>query len=249
LQKVFYTDAMELSITLAAAYEVSTLAELIEQVCKFVQEEIRSPSLPPLPIFTLHMENGAKFTGVPLRVTGKDATKFITLISSDPIERPITTVIVPFLKIQSIQVDQSESILGILMKRDQTAYQNLKLVTLANIRAAFELKWKDLAAKNSLLPYVYFNWDEVGQSDFEKQSIVTISNALVKAIDAVTSNSETKKILFNKLQTLQVSNAPIKDMQIEKQGAFLYLRCNFLRAPSLSIEKELIILLNDILMT
>lgn len=240
---------MELSITLAAQYEVSNITELIEQVCRFVQEEIRSPSLPPLPIFTLHMENGAHFTGVPLRVTGKDASKFITLISSDPIERPITTLVVPISKIQSIQVSQSESILGILMKREQNAYQNLKLVTLAAIRNAFELKWKEVATKNSLLPYVYFNWDEVGNSDFEKQNIVTISNALVKAIDTVTSKSETKKIIFNKLQTLQVSNAPIKDIQIEKQGAFLYLRCNFLRAPSLSIEKELTTLLSDILMT
>lgn len=240
---------MELSITLAAQYEVSNFAELLEQVCKFVQEEIRTPSLPPLPIFTLHMENGSHFTGVPLRVTGKDPSKLITLISSDPIERPITTIIVPFTKIQSVQVSQSETILGILMKREQSTYQNLKLVTLSAIRNAFELKWKEVATKNSLLPYVYFNWDEVGQSDFEKQNIVTISNALVKAIDAVTSKSDTKKIIFNKLQTLQVSNAPLKDIQIEKQGAFLYLRCNFLRAPSLSIEKELTTLLNDILMT
>ena len=240
---------MELSITLAAQYEVSSFPELVEQVCKFVQEEIRTPSLPPLPVFTLHMENGSHFTGVPLRVTGKDPNKMVTLISSDPIERPITTIIVPFTKIQSVQISQSETILGILMKREQNAYQNLKLVTLGAIRNAFELKWKELAAKNSLLPYVYFNWDEVGQSDFEKQNIVTISNALVKAIDAVTSKSETKKIIFNKLQTLQVSNAPIKDIQIEKQAAFLYLRCNFLRAPSLSIEKELTTLLNDILMT
>jgi len=240
---------MDLSITLAAQYEVTNFAELLESVCKFVQEEIRTPSLPPLPIVTLFMENGNSFTGVPLRITGKDAAKFLSLISSDPIERPITTIIVPFAKIQSVQVSQSETILGILMKREQNAYQNLKLVTLAAIRNAFELKWKDLAAKNSLLPYVYFNWDEVGNSDFEKQNIVTISNALVKAIDTVTSTSETKKIIFNKVQTLQVSNAPIKDMHIEKQGAFLYLRCNFLRAPSLSIDKELTILLNDILMT
>lgn len=240
---------MDLSITLAAQYEVTNFAELIESVCKFVQEEIRTPSLPPLPIFTLHMENGGHFTGIPLRVTGKDSLKFITMITSDPIERPITTITVPFLKIQSIQIAQSETILGILMKREQGAYQNLKLVTLGQIRNAFELKWKDLATKNSLLPYVYFNWDEVGQSDFEKQNIVLISNALVKAIDQVTSTSEMKKIIFNKFQTLQVSNAPIKDMQIEKQGAFLYLRCNFLRAPSISIEKELTILLSDILMT
>lgn len=244
-----YDEAMELSITLAAHYEISTYAELIEQVCRFVQEEIRAPALPPLPIFTMHMENGSHFTGIPLRVTGKDAMKFITLISSDPIERPITTVMVPFLKIQTIQIDKSETILGILMKREQGAYQNLKMVTLVSIRTAFELKWKDVATKNGLLPYVYFNWDEVGNTDFEKQSIVTISNALVKAIDAVTSKSETKKIIFNKLQTLQVSNAPIKDIQVEKQGAFLYLRCNFLRAPSLGIEKELTTLLNDILMT
>lgn len=244
-----YAKSMDLSITLAAQYEITNFAELLEQVCKFVQEEIRSPALPPLPSFTMHMENGGKFTGIPLRITGKDQAKYITLISSDPIERPITTIIVPFLKIQSIQVDQSESILGILMKREQGTYQNLKMVTLAAIRNSFESKWKDIASKNNLLPYVYFNWDEVGNSDFEKQNIVTISNALVKAIDVITSSSETKKMIFNKLQTLQVSNAPLKDMQIEKQGAFLYLRCNFLRAPSLGIEKELVTLLSDILMT
>ena len=239
---------MELSITLAAQYEINNYAELLEQVCKFVQEEIRSSSLPPLPIFTFWLENSNQFTGVPLRIIGKDANKFVSLISSDPIERPITTIIIPYLKIQSIQIQQSEAILGILMKREQTMHQNLKLVTLASIRNRFEVKWKNVATKNELLPYVYFNWDEVGNSEFEKQNIVTISNALIKAIDQVTQ-SETKRNIFNKLQTLQISNAPLKDIQIEKQGAFLYLRANFLRAPSLSIEKELFVLLNDSLMT
>ena len=239
---------MDLSITLAAQYEITSYAELLEQVCRFVQDEIRSASLPPLPIFTFWLENGSHFTGVPLRIVGKDTHKFVTLISSDPIERPITTIIIPYIKIQSIQIAQSESIMGILMKREQTTHQNLKLVTLASIRNRFEVKWKDVATRKGLLPYVYFNWDEVGNSEFEKQNIVTISNALVKAIDKVTE-SEMKRIIFNKLQTLQISNAPIKDILIERQGAFLYMKANFLRAPALSIENELVTLLNDSLMT
>jgi hypothetical protein len=237
---------MELSITLASHFEITNYADLLEQVCRFVQEEINTPSLPPLPVFTFWLENGNQFSGIPLRIIGKDANKFVSIINSDPIERPISAIMIPFAKIQSIQIAQAESILPILMKREHTSHTNMKLVTLASIRNSFEVKWKEVATKNGLLPYIYFNWDEVGSSEFEKQNIVTISNALVKAIDTVT-NTEGKKHVFNKLKTLQISNSPAKEIQIEKQGAFLYLRANFLRAPSLGVEKELLVLLSDIL--
>lgn len=237
---------MELSITLASQFEITNYAELIEQTCAFVQGELRSASLPQLPVFTLWLENGNHFTGIPLRVIGKESNKMVTMITSDPIERPISTIFIPFIKIQSIQVAQSESILSILLKRQQAAQTSYKLVTLTSIRNNFEVKWLEVASKHKLLPYVYFNWDEVGNSEFEKQNIVSISSALIKAIDVVV-RSESKKNTFNKLQTLQISNAPVKDIQLERQGAFLYLNANFLRAPSLNLEKELVVLLTDIL--
>lgn len=237
---------MELSIALAANYEFNNYTELLEQVCAFVQQEIQLPSLPQLPIFTIWLENGNQFTGIPLKIVGKDLNKFVTLISSDPIERPITTVIIPFSKIQSIQIAQSEAILQILLKREQKVSTNLKKVTLANIRNSFESKWQAIAKRHALLPYVYFNWDEVGNSDFEKQNLVIISHALLKAIDTVVA-IELKKIAFNKLNTLQISNSPVKDIQAELQGAFLSIKANFLRAPSLGVESELITLLKDTL--
>ncbi len=235
---------MDLSIALASQFEITNFAELVEQVCQFVQSEVNSASLPQLPVFTFWLENGNQFTGIPLRVIGKDTHKLITLITSDPIERPITTLFIPFVKIQSVQIAQSESILQILLKRERSAHTNFKLVTLSTIRNNFELRWKEVAIHRGLLPYIYFNWDEVGNSEFEKQNIIIISNALVKAIDVVTK-IESKKNIFNKLQTLQISNAVIKDIQLERQGAFLYLKANFLRAPSLSVEKELVVLLTD----
>lgn len=237
---------MELSITLAANYEMNNYAELLEQVCTYVQQEIQSPSLPPLPIFTFWLENGNHFTGIPLKILGKDLNKFVTLISSDPIERPITTCIIPFAKIQSIQIAQSESIQQILLKGEQKAATSLKLITLSKIRNSFESKWQAIAKAHGLLPYVYFNWDEVGNSDFEKQNLVIISHALLKAIDEVVK-IESKKIAFNKLNTLQISNSPVKEVQAELVGAFLSIKANFLRAPPLGIENELIVLLKDTL--
>lgn len=237
---------MELSITLAANYEINNYNELLEQVCAYVQQEIQSPSLPPLPTFTFWMENGNHFSGVPLRILGKDLNKYITLISSDPIERPISTSIIPFSKIQSIQIDKSEAIQQILLKGEQKAASSLKLVTLAKIRNSFESKWQAIAKTHGLLPYVYFNWDEVGNSDFEKQNLVIISHALLKAIDTVVK-IESKKIAFNKLNTLQISNSPVKEVQAELVGAFLSIKANFLRAPPLGIENELIVLLKDTL--
>lgn len=237
---------MELSITLAAQYELNNYAELLEQVCHFVQEEIRSPSLPQLPIFTFWLENGNQFTGIPLKLIGKDPNKFVTLISSDPIERPITSIIIPFAKIQSIQISQSESILQLLLKNQQKATTSFKSVSLTDIRNSFEARWQDVAKRHGLLPYVYFNWDEVGNSDFEKQNLIIILQSFIKAIDTVVK-IESKKNVFNKLKTLQISNAPIKEIQTELQGAFLHIKANFSRAPSLGVESDIITILNDIL--
>lgn len=237
---------MELSISQAATYEINNYTELLEQVCAFVQREIQSPSLPPLPVFTFWLENGNHFTGIPLKILGKDLNKFVTLISSDPIERPITSVFIPFSKIQSVQIAQSESIHPILMRGAQKAVSSLKLVTLAKIRNSFESTWQAIAKRHGLLPYVYFNWDEVGNSEFEKQNLVTITHALLKAIDTIVQ-IESKKIAFNKLNTLQISNSPVKEVQAELQGAFLSIKANFLRAPSLGVENELIVLLKDTL--
>lgn len=237
---------MDLSIVIAAKFEISTYAELLDQICHFVQEEIRSPSLPPLPAVYFGMENGTQFTGIPLKIIGKDPNKLILIITSDPIERPINTAVIPFAKIQSLQLIQSETIMHLLIKKELEQNTAFKGVTLAAIRNHFEVKWKGVATQNGLLPYIYLNWDEVGNSEFEKQNIVIITTALTNAIGEVT-RIESKKNAFNKLKTLQISSGTGKEVQFDKQGAFLILRANFARSPSLSIEKEFIALLSDIL--
>lgn len=240
---------MDSSIVIASNFEIKSVAELLEQICLFVQEEIKSESLPPLPIVHFWLENGNKFVGIPLKTTGKDLAKQLLIITSDPVERPINTIWIPFSKIQSIEVEQAETISHILItKKSDAPAAGGKLLSLATIRNEIEYKWKMLATKNSLLPYIYFNWDEIGKSEFEKQNIVIFANALLKAIDTVTTN-ETKRILFNRLKTLQVSLGLGKEVTFDKQGAFLIIQVNFSRAPSLNIERELVILLNDIFLS
>ncbi|HRH77107.1 MAG TPA: hypothetical protein PK129_07145, partial [Cellvibrionaceae bacterium] len=67
---------------------------------------------------------------------------------------------------------QSETIMHLLIKKELEQNTAFKGVTLAAIRNHFELKWKAVATQNGLLPYIYLNWDEVGNSEFEKQNIV-----------------------------------------------------------------------------
>ncbi len=237
---------MDLSIVIASKFEVTSFTDLLDKICKFVQDEIQSPSLPPLPVVNLWLENGNQFSGVPLKIIGKDPNKMVLLITSDPIERPINTALVPYNKIQSLQILQAETITQLLIKKELETNTAIRGVTLAAIRNNFEIKWKSVATKNGLLPYMYLNWDEVGNSEFEKQNIIIITSALVAAIDEVTM-IESKKNAFNKLKTLQISSGTGKEIQFDKQGAFLILRANFSRSPALSIEKELIALLSDIL--
>ncbi|MBC7465089.1 MAG: hypothetical protein H7256_03785 [Bdellovibrio sp.] len=239
---------MDSSIVIASNFEIRSVPELLEHICLFVQDEIKEESLPPLPLVSVWMENGNRFVGTPLKITGKDLEKKLLLITSDPVERPINTVWVPFSKIQSVQVEQAETISHILIAKKAEAPVSGKLLSLVAIRADIEYKWKILANKNSLLPYIYFNWDEIGKSEFEKQNIIIFATALLKAIDTVTMN-EGKRVLFNRLKTLQVSLGAGKDIQFDKQGAFLIIQVNFARAPSLNIEKELVILLNDIFLS
>lgn len=240
---------MDSSIVIASNFEIKTVPELLEQICTFIQEEIQADSLPPLPIVSFWLENGNKFVGIPLKTSGKDLAKQLLILTSDPVERPINTIWLPFAKIQSIQVEQAETLSHILItKKAEAAPVSGKLLSLATIRNEIEFRWKNLAMKNSLLPYIYFNWDEIGKSEFEKQNIVIFASALLKAIDTVTSN-EGKRILFNRLKTLQVSLGAGKDIQFDKQGAFLIIQVNFARAPSLNIERELVVLLNDIFLS
>lgn len=241
---------MDSSIVIASHFEIKSVPELLEQICLFVQEEIQSESLPPLPVVSFWLENGNKFIGIPLKTSGKDvASKQLMIITSDPVERPINTIWLPFAKIQSIQVEQAETISHILItKKAEAAPTGSKTLSLTQIRNEIEFKWKNLAAKNGLLPYIYFNWDEIGKSEFEKQNIIIFAAALLKAIDTVTTN-ETKRIMFNRLKTLQVSLGAGKDILFDKQGAFLIIQVNFARAPSLNIERELVMLLNDIFMS
>ncbi|MFZ3229496.1 MAG: hypothetical protein WA160_04775 [Pseudobdellovibrio sp.] len=240
---------MDSSILIASNFEIKSVPELIDQVCAFVQEEIKSESLPPLPVLTFWLENGNQFTGIPLKTSGKDLLKQLLIITSDPVERPINTIWIPFAKIQSVQVSQAETISHLITaRRAETHVPGGKLLSLTTIRNEIEYKWKILAAKNILLPYIYFNWDEIGKSEFEKQNIVIFANALLKAIDIVTQN-DAKQILFNRLKTLQVSIGSGKDILFDKQGAFLIIQVNFARAPSLNIERELVILLNDIFLS
>lgn len=239
---------MDSSIVIASNFEIRNIPELIEHICLFVQDEIKEESLPPLPVVSFWMENGNRFVGVPLKISGKDADRRLLIITSDPVERPINTAWLPFTKIQSIQVEQAETISHILISAKTDVQPANRGLSLTQIRTDIEYKWKILATKNTLLPYIYFNWDEIGKSEFEKQNIVIFATALLKAIDAVTS-SETKRVFFNRLKTLQVSNSSGKDILFDKQGAFLMIQVNFARAPSLNIEKELVIQLNEVFLS
>jgi len=242
---------MDSSIVIASNFEIKTVSELLEQICSFVQEEIKLESLPPLPTLTFWLENGNRFIGIPLKISGKDAAKQLLIITSDPVERPINTAWIPFAKIQSIQIEQAETVAHMLIPKKAEATNvagSGKILSLTTIRNEIEYKWKVLATKNGLLPYIYFNWDEIGKSEFEKQNIVTFATALLKAIDTVTQN-ETKRQMFNRLKTLQVSNGAGKDILFDKQGAFLIIQVNFARAPSLNIERELVVQLNDTFLT
>ena len=244
--KSCHHQEMDSSIVIASKFEMKTLPDLLEQICAFVMEEIKFDTIPPLPTINFWMENGSHFVGIPLRITGQDPIKQILIITSDPVERPINTSWIPFSKIQSIQIDQAETISHLLTAKVQdsqpAAASSLSMTT---IRHEIEHKWKILAAKNNLHPFLYFSLDEFGKSEFEKKNIAIFGAALLKAIEALTA-TESKLVAFNRLKTLQISMGSSKEIQYDKQGAFLIVQVNFARAPSPNLERDIVLLFNDI---